>query len=236
LGYLVIGSTIAKTIWGKGRATRGMVSLLNWLNRHGYSDAGVAEFLGVAKSSVSRWRTGQNKPSNEKVKALHELKSELGEKEGAPGNIPSNSQATKRPNEFGRLPSPINITMDNTPPTTRAPVTDAPEGAPEGKRGGDAEGKAAEKAKRTPSTGTIEAGLIPGGGKRTRAPSSGLRKLRKPSVNRRGGANTNGGAPNSEKPNRAGGCAPGASGVTELKHMTYETCTEPPAIEQAQQP
>ena len=55
---------------GKGAEAK---SLLNRLNRAGMQDVAVAESLGLNKSSVSKWRTGNTKPSEEKLEALREL-------------------------------------------------------------------------------------------------------------------------------------------------------------------
>lgn len=116
-----------RQIWGGRRAVRELVSLLNWLKRHGYDGARLAEYLGISKQSVSKWRVGTNSPTEEKLAAMRELRTEL-EKAGTPGNIPGNAQETKLPVEYEKMPIPINVIIDNNDQT---PLTSAPEGAAE---------------------------------------------------------------------------------------------------------
>lgn len=51
--------------------------LLNFLNSHGYNDSRVAWYLGLARSSVSNWRSGRNLPRKEDVAELDKLRDEL---------------------------------------------------------------------------------------------------------------------------------------------------------------
>jgi len=51
--------------------------LLNFLNSHGYNDSRVAWYLGLARSSVSNWRSGRNLPRKEDLFELEKLRDEL---------------------------------------------------------------------------------------------------------------------------------------------------------------
>lgn len=66
--------------------------LLSWLKRLGRNGTSVAGYFGVSRSTVSKWRTGQNVPSNETLEALAELLEEERERwdrlMGSPGGEP----------------------------------------------------------------------------------------------------------------------------------------------------
>lgn len=64
-------------IWGEKQETREVRTLLNLLRRRGWNSSRVAEFLGVNRSSVSRWRSGAMQPSQDKVEALRKVRDEM---------------------------------------------------------------------------------------------------------------------------------------------------------------
>lgn len=72
---------IESQIYFKADMARYVRSVLNFLNKHGYNDAGVAWYLGVSKSAVSKWRRGETVPCNDRLKAMEELEEELAAEE-----------------------------------------------------------------------------------------------------------------------------------------------------------
>jgi transcriptional regulator with XRE-family HTH domain len=122
-----------------------LVSLLNWLGRHGYRGDRLAEFLGVSRAAISRWRSGKNKPNPETLAQMKELKVELGKADitGKPVlevNNEVNKRSTKSPFEYEKMPIPIYIDLYNNAPSVAipSPTTSAPVEAPSGEADVDA--------------------------------------------------------------------------------------------------
>ena len=75
------------------------------------ADAGVADFLGVAKGAVSKWRSGATSPSKDRIQALESLLSE--HKSGRTGKLPGNPQETLAPVEHESMPEKGPAYMSN---------------------------------------------------------------------------------------------------------------------------
>ncbi len=61
-------------LYGELAASRKVKGLLNALNRAGYKDVNIADYLEITKGAVSKWRSGASKPRGEKIEKLEELR------------------------------------------------------------------------------------------------------------------------------------------------------------------
>lgn len=62
-----------KFIYGETDKMKRVISPLNRLNAYGYRDAKIAQSLGISRVTVSKWRSGTEEPSDERVRQLEEL-------------------------------------------------------------------------------------------------------------------------------------------------------------------
>lgn len=112
--------------YGELAKSRLVKGLLNELNRAGVTDREIADFLGIAKSSVSRWRSGAQGPSADRLRELGLMAAE--HKSGSPRQLSDNSKttpATSAPIEHEKMPkkAPPYICNNNRQPITDAHVT-----------------------------------------------------------------------------------------------------------------
>lgn len=86
-------------------------------NRLGRKGADIANFLGVGRSAVAKWRSGKTSPSRENLEALEQLLEER-----APKTLSRHQRDTKSGASIGNLPKSRRVPGEpNSKGITNAP-------------------------------------------------------------------------------------------------------------------